>query len=310
MNPAIPSKVLVVGGTGTVGGATLRALLARGVSVRALVRSEQSANTLPRSERLETVRVDLEDGASLRRVLTGVQAAFYVSPHEPNEEEIAETFIGSCEEQGIRVVFVGVHISGANRLARAVHRWLYGRLLPHYRPKFRIAERARVSGANPVVLMPTNYFQNDELFRPELLGGTYLQPFEHAMNRVDVRDIADAAVRACTDLSLPSGAYYVVGPESLDAATCAEIWSRALGTSVRYPGVDPARISAALARTLTGKKLADFRASYEVLSKFGSKTEPAELAETRALLGRDPIAYTRYVKDTMEEWGTTELAAQ
>jgi uncharacterized protein YbjT (DUF2867 family) len=310
MNAENPSRVLVVGGTGTVGGAALRALLARGAHVHALVRSERSALALPRAEHLESVPVDLLDEASLRAALKDVQTAFYVSPHEPNEEQLAETFISACEAQQVRVVFVGVHIHGATPLTRALRRWLYGRFLPHYRPKFRIAERARVSRTNPVVLIPSNFFQNDELFRHDLLEGTFMQPFERPINRVDVRDVADAAARACLDPSLAAGAYSVVGPQSLDAVTCAQVWSQELGSLVQYPGVDPARLNAALARVLTGTKLADFQATYGVLSKFEAPTEASQLAATRALLGRAPTPYTSYVRDTIRAWRSAALAAQ
>lgn len=310
MNPANPSRVLVVGGTGTVGGAALRALLARGVPVRALVRSERSLGALPRAEHLETVQIDLLEGASLRAALASVQVALYVSPHEPNEEQLAETFISACEAMGVRVVFVGVHIPGATRFTRALRRWLFARFLPHYRPKFRIAERTRQSRTSPILLMPSNFYQNDELFRHELLGGTFMQPFERPINRVDVRDVADAAVHACTDFSLAAGAYPVVGPQSLDAVNCARVWSQELGSLVKYPGVDLARLNAALARELTGSKLADFQASYGVLSKFEAPTEASQLEATRALLCREPTPYTSYVRDTVRAWRAAALAAQ
>lgn len=67
-----------------------------------------------------------------------------------------------------------------------------------------------------IVLMPTNFFQNDELFQEELREGVFVQPFLRPINRVDVRDVGLAAARASLDPSLPAGAYPVVGPESLD----------------------------------------------------------------------------------------------
>ncbi|HTU59003.1 MAG TPA: NAD(P)H-binding protein, partial [Polyangiales bacterium] len=252
-------KVLLVGATGTVGGAALRELVARGASVRALVRSAEAARKL---SKIETVLGDLRDAAAIARALDGVSTAVYVSPHEPDEELLAEQFIRACEDQGVRLVFVGVHIDGSNRWLRAIRRGLFGRFLPHYRPKFRIAERARRSRTNSVVLMPTNFFQNDEVFLDEIESGAFSQPFERKMNRVDVRDIADAIARACLDPTLPAGAYPVVGPESLDGAECAEAWTRALGQDVRYVGSEPERFQHSIVSALSHKKRADFLASY------------------------------------------------
>jgi uncharacterized protein YbjT (DUF2867 family) len=298
------STILVVGATGTVGGAAARSLLASGARVRALVRSDPDPNDF---SGVELVRGDLADAAAVQKALTGVRAAVYVSPHERDEELIGERFVGACERAGVRLVFVGVHIDAPTRVGRALRRFLFGRLLAHYVPKFRIAERARVSSASPVVLMPTNFFQNDEIFRRELLAGSFVQPFERPINRVDVRDIGDAAARACLDASLPPGAYPVVGPESLDGKSCAESWTAELGQRVAYDP-DDARFAGAVARELRGKKRDDFLASYAVIRKLAMPTSERDLARTRALLGRAPTSYAKYVHDTVTAWRSADRA--
>ena len=286
--------LLVAGATGTVGGAALRSLLAQGARVRVLVRSKPDPSRFPDAE---VVLGDLRDPATLKEALNGVRAAFFASPHEPEEEPIAEGFVRACEGARARLVFVGVHADAETRLGRAFRRFLFGRLLPHYAPKFRIAERARMSGADPVVLMPTNFFQNDELFRGELLDGRFVQPFLHPINRVDVRDIGEAAARACLDASLPSGAYPLVGPESLDGDACAAAWSNALGQPVSFDP-DEHRFDTAVARELRAKKRADFLASYAAVRKLALPTRAQDLARTTALLGRAPTSYATYVRDT------------
>jgi uncharacterized protein YbjT (DUF2867 family) len=288
--------VLVVGATGTVGGAATRSLVARGAQVRALVRSSSSAASV-RLFDVERVQGDLRDPVAVKKALGGVRTAFYVSPHEPDEERIGEIFISACERARVRLVFVGVHVDAATRFERAIRRFLFGRLLPHYVPKFRLAERARTSGADPIVLMPTNFFQNDEIFGQELLGGVFLQPFARPINRVDVRDIGDAAARACLDQSLASGAYPVVGPESLDARACAAEWSRALSRPVAYED-DDTRFRAAVARELKSKKADDFVASYAAIRKMSMATAAKDVARTTELLDRAPTPYSAYVRDT------------
>lgn len=293
------AKVLIVGATGTVGGAATRAVLAAGGRVRALVRSPSSGAAL--GPDVEAVPGDLRDERSVARALAGVSAALYVSPHEPDEEALAASFFRACEAARVRLVFVGVHIDGATRLKRALLRFLYGRVLPHYRPKFRIGERARRSGADSVVLVATNFFQNDELFRDEILAGAFPQPFERPVNRVDVRDLAAAAARALLDPALPAGAYPVIGPSSLTGAECAAAWAAALATEVRCVE-QQALVDAAIDRALSGKKRRDFVASYAVLRRFALPTDADQLARTRALLGREPTAYTDYVRDVAARW--------
>jgi uncharacterized protein YbjT (DUF2867 family) len=292
--------VLVVGATGTVGREVVASLRERDCSVRALVRSRDIAG-------VECVRGDLRDPDSVERALTGVTAAVYVSPHEVDEEQLAETFIAACERVRARLVFIGVHIDGGNRVSRALRRVLYGRFLPHYRPKFRISERARTSTADAVVLMPTNFFQNDELLCDELLAGVFPIPFERKVNRVDVRDLGVAAARAATDRGIAPGAYAVVGPTSLDGRDCAVVWSAAVGRTVRYDG-DEARFRELIARALDGRKREDFLASFAALRTFELATDPKQLAQTELLLGRAPTPYRAYVEDAIARWTARRAA--
>lgn len=286
------NTVLVVGATGTTGREVLRATLRAGARVRVLARSESSASEL--ASQAEVVRGDLRDDAAVRRALDGVRAAFYVSPHEPDEEALAARFAQGCEAARARLVFGGVHVDGSTRLSRWLNRLLYGGMMPHYAPKFRIGERMRQSRANPVVLVPTNFFQNDEPLLPEILAGRFVQTFDRPVNRVDVRDLGVAAARALLDESVPSGAYSIVGPESLTSEQCAAVWSEALGRPVRYA---PEQLDAAITRAFDGKKRADFLASYAVLRRFELRTLSEHLEQTATLLGRAPTAYAQYVRE-------------
>lgn len=290
--------VLVAGATGTVGGATARELLARGARIKALVRDPARAAHLVGAE---LVQGDLRDPAALERALTGVHTAFYVSPHEPDEEELARAFTRACEGHGVRLVFVGVHMDGQGRLLRALLRFYFGRLMPAYVPKLRLSERIRRSKTNAVVLMPTNYFDNDELFEAELRQGTFVQPLNRAFNRVAVQDLAEVAAKVCMDRSFPPGAYPVVGPESLDARACAAAWSRALGREVTYRD-DARAFRAAVERTTRGKKTQDLLSSYAAISRLELPTSPKALARTTALLGRPPTPYAEYVQARVRAW--------
>lgn len=299
-------KVLVVGATGTLGREVLRALCDQRASVNALVRNAKAAKHLTH---IEIVQGDLRDRDSVRAALRGVQSAFYASPHESDEEELGQQFIAECEAAQVRLVYVGVHVPGPNRFVRALRRWLFGMTFSHYRPKFRISERARVSKTNPVVLMPTNFFQNDELFRAQIAEGVFSQPFRRPINRVDVRDVACAAARACLDLTLPSGAYPVVGPESLDAADCARTWSLALQRQVSPAGPDDDAFERTLERQVTApKKLSDFRASYALFAKLNLPTSARDLAQTTALLGRPPTSYAAYVGELVTGMRAAKVA--
>lgn len=70
--------VLVTGGSGFVGSAVIRALLARGETVRAMVRASSDPALLLDLD-VERITGDLDDARSLRRAVSGCSALFHVA---------------------------------------------------------------------------------------------------------------------------------------------------------------------------------------------------------------------------------------
>jgi uncharacterized protein YbjT (DUF2867 family) len=286
--------VLVVGATGAVGGEVTAALLTAGAPVRVLVRDPDRVADLPAG--VERAQGDLHDPESLNRALAGVRSAFYVSPHEADEVKLARNFVEACERAGVRLVVAGVHVHDRNPLRQVLFRLLFGLYLRHYKGKLELARAIERSNTRPVLLVPSNFMQNDDVFLDDIEAGEFCQPLA-GVNRVDLRDVAQAAAVALTDDEFPSGAYNLVGPETLSGKQCAEVWQRELGRPVRYVGDDERAWKPAFARHLRGRKLADWEASFGALSKLKVKTSAADLAETRRLLGRKPRRYDEYVHD-------------
>ncbi|WP_238010662.1 NmrA family NAD(P)-binding protein [Dactylosporangium sp. AC04546] len=284
--------VLVTGATGSTGSAAAAALVQQGAPVRALVRGPDRAALLPAG--VEAVFGDLRDPAAVEAALTGVTAALYVSPHEPDEERLAETFVAACERLGVRLVFAGVVTDSV--FLRA----LVGVMLPHYRGKLRIARRIARSSARPVLFSVTNFYQNDELVREDILAGTYPLPVHGSgVNRIDLRDVGDLVARALTEPQFPGGIHALCGPASVGGAEAAQTWTQVLGRPVRYA---PEEWQAASARRLSGHKLVDFRKSYGFLARRGMPTSARDVARMTALLGRAPRPYGDYVRDMAEAW--------
>ena len=288
--------VLVVGATGSVGMHTTTALLARGADVRPLVRGPARAAALPAG--VTPVLGDLRDEASVTAALTGVTAALYTTPHDPDEQRLAETFVGACERLGTRLVFCGVYAGGLRRL-------VYELFLPHYRGKVRIGARMHRSPVCDVVLAPTNFYQNDEIIRPDILAGRYPLPFHRrGVNRVDLRDVGEVLARALTDPGFPAMAGTLAGPASISGDEAARTWADALGRPIEYQDEESAWLPA-LSRGISGQKLRDFHRTYRLLSRLPVPTSPEDVTLITGLLGRPPRAYADYVRDTAAEWTTT-----
>lgn len=76
-------KVLVIGGTGTVGSQTVKELLARNVEVQVLTRNPEKATSLP--EGAEAVKGDILDLNTVRTIFKGIDGVFMVNPVSTTE---------------------------------------------------------------------------------------------------------------------------------------------------------------------------------------------------------------------------------
>jgi uncharacterized protein YbjT (DUF2867 family) len=292
--------VLVVGATGTVGGAVTNALIARGAVVRALVRRPAPHLT---AAGVEQVVGDLSDPGAVRRALTGVSAACYVSPHSDDEELLARIFVDEANRAGVRLVFAGVHVS--SRTPRSwVSLQVMRLLFASYRPKLRIGQLIEHSAPAAVIFVPTNFYDNDELFLADIVAGTYPTPMR-GINRVAASDVGEVCSRALLDPGFPAGTYPVCGPRSFTGEESARVWADVLGRPVRYTGDDPVAWAAAADRRLpTGKKGRDYRASFRLLGRLAIPTSTAQVALTTSLLGRPPLGYAGYARDLAAAHGS------
>lgn len=299
LEAAVAPTVLVLGATGLMGREVVRALRAHGVEPRVLVRDPAR---LASTDGLDVRVGDLRDRASLRSAVAGVDVVFHLSPHEADEVELTRAVIEACEAEGARLVFAGVAATGRNALVRWVMRRVYGRMLPRYRGKLALAALVERSDTNPVILVPSNFMQTDEVLLDVIRGGQFVQPAHpKGLNRIDVRDIGDAAARVLLDPTFPSGSYGLAGPRSLTGPECARVWSEALGRPVAYVGDDDAAVEEALSAHLDGHRRDDWLFSFKALRGFAVIASAAELAGTERLLGRPPTDFTEFVSRVVAE---------
>ena len=293
------NQILLIGARGRVGREVVRALVRRGVHARALLRP---GGAVP--EGVTPVVGDLRDPAALAAALAGVERAFFVTPHDPDEAALGCGFVAAAERAGVaRLVFASaLHEEFPSRFAFSLFVGAMS-LLTHYGPKLRVEQRVRRSPASPVVLMPSNFYQNDELFRDELLAGLYPQPLgRRGVNRVDCRDIGEAAARALVDDDVQPGAYPLVGPEStLTIDDCARTWAAALGREVRTDD-DIAAWRDRVAARMHARERDDFGKTYAIFHRVRVAARPEQLARCEALLGRPATRYAAYVADCAAQW--------
>ena len=305
-HPFNAPPILVIGATGTVGREVVRVLTARGADVALLLRPRPRARALPAG--VHTFLGDLADAKAVRDAVAASRAVFFVNPHEPDEEIYAEHVLAACERAGKPLVFLGVHVDARWGWTRALLRAAYGTLFPHYARRFRIGERVFTAATKTQLLLASAFFQNDEVFRADILDGRYTQPLgEKGVTQVDVRDIAEVAATLLLDPSHPAGCFPITGPEAVSGPQAAAIWAEALGRPVEYAGHHRDAWRNAIRTNLDGHKREDWLKTYEALAKTSGEPKSAELARTTELLGRAPRTYRAYVSDLVAS--LTERAA-
>ncbi len=155
----IPLMILVTGGTGFVGRALVRQLVANGQQVRTLIRPSPRTPNLPRGVPVEVAVVSLNDERGLRAALRGVDVVYHLA---------------GAEHEGARADILATDARGTYNLAQVasesrVRRFFYishlGADRSSYYPLFKVKgiaeEHIRKSG------VPHTIFRSALLYGPE-----------------------------------------------------------------------------------------------------------------------------------------------
>lgn len=283
-------KVLVIGGTGTVGSAVVAELLARRHEPRVMTRSEDKARQLPSGT--DHVVADLENPSTLPAAFSGVDGAFLLAPVAPNETDQALAGVKAARDARIgHLVYLSVVMPPGSEV------------IPHFASKVPVEQAVHASGLEWTILKPNNFFQNDAWSREAIMKfGVYPQPLgPRGLNRVDVRDIAEAAVNAFTRGS-GAGTVPLNGPRGLNGDDTARVYSELLGRSVRYGGDDLDVWAQQVSSIYPAWMVADFRIMYDYFIRCGLHASGRDFAAQEALLGHAPRSFEAYAAELVRSW--------
>jgi NADH dehydrogenase len=232
--------VLVTGGTGFVGPAVVRALLAAGQEVRVLEREPGRAAAAGLTG-VEAVTGDMTEADSLRRAVEGVDAVVHlvaIIAGKPEEfervmEQGTRDLVAAAKEAGVRR-FVLMSALGVTEETKD--------LVPYYRAKWELERIVQASGLEYVIFRPSF------VFGP---GGAALQQFRKIAKLAPVTPIVGPGTQRLQPIWIEDvGAYFAAGvarPEAAnrtfeiggpDVVTWNEFWDRlkrALG--IRRPSI-------------------------------------------------------------------------
>lgn len=279
------STVLVVGAAGRLGALVVHELAARGVTVRALVRSEQQADAARRGGAAAIAVGDLRDRESLVPAITGVDGVFHIGP----------AFVADEAELGVRMVELADQAGVTKFVFSGVNRPTNG--LANHLSKQPVEQALFASDLRYVVLQPGTLYQNIAGAWPSVVErGVFVEPFSvrAPVSRVDYRDVAEVAAIAFTEDRLDYGTFELFADGAPNRAEVAATMSEVLGRTIKAGEARFQDWAAAAALPYDEAQLEMFARVQAYVDTFGS---PGNSLVLRAILGRAPRTLRGYLVD-------------
>jgi uncharacterized protein YbjT (DUF2867 family) len=232
--------ILLTGITGNIGSATAKALLARGVRFRALVRDLAKAAAWA-DQGVELVQGDLENAESVKRALAGVDRALLVLPNGQTQEALELAFVRSAKEIGLPWI---IKLSSPEAVR--------GMTSPIPLAHIAAEDAIMASGMHWTFVRPSFYMQN---FRSSLKSARATGKLSMPMGKgtvalTDNNDAGEFIAYILTDADSARHdrqCYDITGPDPvMNFHDIAEVIGQVIGQKVTYDDCDPAAFQEAI----------------------------------------------------------------
>lgn len=281
-------RILVTGASGNVGAEVVKALLAKGLAVRAAVINPELLQTRF-GDAVESVYFDFSNAETFDAVLDGVKRMFLMRPpHISNIERDMVPFMDAAQASGVeQVVFLSLIGIEQNQQ------------VPHY----KVERYLKASSMKFTFLRASFFMQNlsgthrDEIREDSVIA---LPVGSGKTSFIDVRDIGAVAAETLSEPGHDNKAYDLTGAEALDYYQVAEIMSDVLGREIRY--TNPSVFAFTLKSLLRGTPLmfALVMSYLYTQTKRGMSDVVTDTVEK--ILGRKPISFRQFVQDHADVW--------
>jgi uncharacterized protein YbjT (DUF2867 family) len=232
--------ILLTGITGNNGGATANALLEKDIKFRALVRDLDKAADWA-AKGVELVQGDLEDSASVRAALEGIDRAVLILPNGEDQQRLELSFIETAKQAGLPWL---LKLSSPEAVR--------GTTSPIPLAHIAAEDAIMASGMNWTFVRPSFFMQN---FRSSPASATATGKLSMPMGNgtVALTDCADAGAfiaHVLTDANSEQHfgqCYDISGPdEVMNFNDIAKIIGEVIGQDVAYDDCDAAAFQEAI----------------------------------------------------------------
>lgn len=239
--------ILIVGATGSLGGAIAQALLARGEAVRILVRQDVTGATGGQAHPLvaagaEPVRGDIKDRGSLDLACAGVHTIITTANSalrggDDNTQTVDidgnRNLIDAARQAGV-AHFIFMSANGADPDSA----------VPFLAAKGKTEQHLKSSGLPYTILAPEAFM---EVWMGMVVGGpalsnrpvTVVGSGERRHSFISARDVAQFTVASVRNEKALNRRLVLGGPQAMSFRDAAQVYSRVLGREVTVRSVAP-----------------------------------------------------------------------
>ena len=279
--------ILVTGATGNVGSEIARQLIAKNVPFRIYVRDADKAATMIGAEGYEIALGDFSNEAAFAYALEGVDAVYMVTNQSDAFKSDLQRMVRQAEQAGIKR-FVMLSAEGDPESD-----------IFFVRRTGELEEIVRGTSLDWTFLRPDWFMQN---FAGFVAAGMVAFPEGPGKTSfVDVRDIAEVAIKALTETGHTHRTYRLTGPDAMTFAQAAARISAGLGRDIPFVGITPEQMRDGLIAQGAEVWYAEMNAEMTFAIRMGMSFSPSN--DVEFLLGRKPRALETYVSDHKARWG-------
>jgi len=277
--------ICITGAGGTVGHELVKQLELAKVSFRVAHFSKEKVDAA-RSKGIEAVIIDYNRPETLRAAFQGCDKLFLIGPNALNQTQLELNAVEAAKAVGVQyIVKQSVMGAEAEDFSLAII----------HRP---IEQAIESSGMAWTFLRPSSFMQNVVTFMSETIKAEstfYSASGVAKISHVDVRDIAEVAVKALTEPTHAGKAYTLTGSEALTYDELAQALSTVLGRSISHISLVPDDLKQAMLAEGMPQAIADRMLDLERYYRKGRANRITN--DIKQVTGHEPRRFEQYARD-------------
>lgn len=281
-------KILIIGATGSVGFEVATRLSQLNQRVKIAVRNPEKAKSIKFKD-TDFVHFEYNNPKTFDSAFENVDKVLLVSPPSYlGIQDIVKDAINSAIDKNIKLIVNISAISIESDLDK---------------PMKEIEDHIRKSGIDFVFIRPNCYMQNfQDLFRDLIVEENQISvPAEDSKTSfVDIRDVADVAVKALTDKSLVNKTFKLTGKQLLNMHVVAHLFSEGLNKEINYNKISDERFEKLL--RAAGWPAGTIKGTMQLCSHIKSGETAIVSNDIEKILNREPIKFEQFIFDYKDKW--------